>query len=114
MIPFKRLLSESVFSKMYLKCQHGNKLLSIMDNLTAFFYVYYTIIELLMTYDQVSSIVMLELLELEPITNFPWRFLISFFKKSLDCFILLCLKIIYIFSLFRFVCFLLVFSFVRI
>lgn len=48
-----------------------------MDNLTAFFYVYYTIIELLMTYDQVSSIVMLELLELEPITNFPWRFLIS-------------------------------------
>lgn len=84
-----------------------------MDNLTAFFYVYDTIIELLMTYDQVSSIVMLELLELEPITNFLWRFFFFFFK-SLDCFILLCLKIIYIFSLFRFVCFLLVFSFVRI
>lgn len=37
------------------------------------------IIVLLKTYNQVSSIVMLELLELELITNFLWRFL--FFKK---------------------------------
>lgn len=78
-IPFKLLPSESVFSKMYLKCQHGNTLLSIMDHLTAFCNVYYAIIVLLMTYNQVI------------------KFEAFFLKKKKDCFILLCLKIIYFF-----------------